>query len=735
MAVPRPFAGVQGQDLWCRTAHRGTALHPATGAVQLAWETESETAGTATAVAAAGLAFDALCRLYRSRPGDGQVERLLWAAHDPLKPAAEAPRPLDLFAAPPPLALGDFVTEAEGEPALAEPRGLAVDDEGRLFVAETGAARILVYDLWQERVLRRVATAPARPLDLATDGRRVWAVVDAEPWLLELEAASGPRPLALPAGLGTPSRVACAPGGELYLLTEAGGEDACIVPLAQPADRLEEPWAGDLALFPGERQATVLVVARRPGEDFQRYSLAGQSQSQLPPLRAWGYDGGGIAPTPDGRVAYWSGGGLRHAAAVRPRYLRRGRLITFRLDSGEFQTEWGRLFLDACIPRSTTVRFDAVTADEVPEGAAAVARTPPANVRTLVLTRPDLSPPMPPRSFVPADDQELGRKLHRRRSGRELPWTEPGPDAPFATWEAPLPTAPGRYLWVTLELAGNTRSTPRIKSLRAEHPGHDLRRRLPRVYSRQAPMADFLRRFLALFDGCLADLDARATARRALLDPQSAPPELLPWLAGFLGLVLDQRWPEKARRRLIAEAAWLFRFRGTVPGLRRFLGIYLGREPILIEHFRVRGLGGAFVGAASEPHSRAVLGAGFRVGGRMGRPGEVAILGQETDFDAHAHHFSVVLPTRLEPEQLAAVKHILRFQRPAHTLYDLCHVDAGMRVGVGLYTGLTSIVGRTAGFHPLLVGGALVGRGGVLGRARPGTRPGSSRLERDSRVG
>jgi phage tail-like protein len=137
----------------------------------------------------------------------------------------------------------------------------------------------------------------------------------------------------------------------------------------------------------------------------------------------------------------------------------------------------------------------------------------------------------------------------------------------------------------------------------------------------------------------------RRPTRHVLLNPRSAPPEILPWLAGFVGLILDDRFAhaprpgrrtEDVRRRLIEEATWLFRFRGTVSGLRRFLEIYLGRAPILIEKFRVRGLGGAFLGDSAELASSSVLGAGFRIGGAIGESEREVLTG--TTEDAFATH-------------------------------------------------------------------------------------------------
>jgi phage tail-like protein len=740
--VPRPFAIIYTKDQWSRVSHQGTALdgdvvHLARAAAEASAEEpydESQPLPTP-----AGLAFDCYCRLYHGVPEEGRVERILWDALDPLRAPKEQP-PLDLFAVPPLPDLGDFSPATEEASALDDPRGLACDEDDRLFVAEAGARRVLVFDLWGLRLLRAVQFA-ARPLDLAARGRGVVAVAESPAGLFELDARTGPSALQLPAGVANPTRVAVSPSEEIFLLDGGGTAAARVVPFKDPARAFAVPFATDLEFQTGaaahvEEQAEsfVLVVARRPGEDFKRFRLTAHSTDEMSPLKGRGYDGRGIVCTPDGRIAFWTARGVRHAVAARVRYLSSGRVTTFRLDSGEFQTTWGRVFLDACVPKETEVRLHCVAADEPPEGPA-LARTPPDNLVNLEIWRPDLSPPMPPLSLVPA---EVGQALHRRATGRELPWARFAAGDPFETYEAPALAGPGRYLWVTLELKGNTRFTPRVRALRAEYPSHDYLRRIPRTFTREETTASFLQRYLAIVEGTLGELEARADARRALLDPRGAPEELLPWLAGFLGLVLDERWDTECRRTMVEEAAWLFRFRGTVPGLRRMLEIYTRTKVIIIEKFRVRGMGGAMLGGAGAAiESNSILGGGFRVGGALGEPDVSPLYDADVEdaFETHAHRFSVIVPASLSDEQMDVVRHILDVHRPAHTLFEICTVDAGLRVGVGLHVELTSIIGRGGGFRTLQLGAAQLGRGSIVGRPQAGTSVGNVRAGRDSTVG
>ncbi len=731
----RRFALLQSDDQWRRAAHQGTALLD--GAVQLYWEADEAVWAEPDrpAPAPAGLAVDPWCRVYRSLPEQGQVERVAWLARD------EDP-PVPLFTPLRETKAATFRPVKEQTP-LQQPGPLAVTEDGRLFVGETGTRSVLIYDLPERRLLRRVPLPDAaHALDMIAVRRQVEVLLDKPPYLLILDAWSDPRPdlrseaamASLFAESGRPSRFTRHPGGRHYLLVDGGTADARLLQDDEPPHPIAVPYATDIELLPGVDgdSDSTLIVARGIGQDFARFRLSPGNIMQAGDLKARAYDGRGIIRVPDGRIGYWTKRGLRHAVVARTRYLRRGRITTFRLDSGAFQTNWGRVFLDACIPRETDVRLHCLTADDPPEGPE-LARETPANIRQQTVHRPDLSPPMPPAALVPREG-DPGRPLHPRGSGRELPWTRLDQRDGFRTYEAPVIAPAGRYLWITLELIGNSRFTPRIRSLRAEYPSHELLQRLPAVYARHDQF-DFLRRYLALFDGLLSDLEGRAFQRRALLDPDSTPAELLPWLGSFVGMVVDRRFPEAARRRLVSEAVSLFRRRGTVPGLTRLLQIYLGVKPVIVEHFRLRGAGDASLRDRPESESSTVVGGGFRVGGEPGSgtgPEAEEHAGTTDAFRLHAHRFSVFVPQTLDDEQTQVVNDLLQLHRPAHTVVDVCTADAGMGVGRGLYVELTSIVGHPTRFGMIRPGHWRLGYHDTLGRTSAAGRLGSSRVGRDS---
>ncbi len=99
---------------------------------------------------------------------------------------------------------------------------------------------------------------------------------------------------------------------------------------------------------------------------------------------------------------------------------------------------------------------------------------------------------------------------------------------------------------------------------------------LPAVYTRGmqreggAPgvlEVDFLRRFLLVFQTLNHHTASRVGSRSEIVDPVRADPKFLPWLASWLGFVLDERIPVTRRRIFLRRAVELFRWRGTVRGL------------------------------------------------------------------------------------------------------------------------------------------------------------------------
>ncbi|WP_027892600.1 phage tail protein [Calidithermus chliarophilus] len=94
---------------------------------------------------------------------------------------------------------------------------------------------------------------------------------------------------------------------------------------------------------------------------------------------------------------------------------------------------------------------------------------------------------------------------------------------------------------------------------------------------------DFLGRFLQIFEGIWEPLEWRLDHLPMYFDPRTAPASMVNWLGSWLGLELDERWPEERRRRLVAEGMDLLRWRGTRYGLSRWIETCTGISPSIEE--------------------------------------------------------------------------------------------------------------------------------------------------------
>lgn len=105
-----------------------------------------------------------------------------------------------------------------------------------------------------------------------------------------------------------------------------------------------------------------------------------------------------------------------------------------------------------------------------------------------------------------------------------------------------------------------------------QHP-HALVGQLPAIHQQD----DFTRRFVAAFDDLLAPVLSTIDQFDTYLDPWLAPADFVGWLAGWVGVELDQNWSDEQQRRLVATGVRRHARRGTRAGLSddvvQFLGV------------------------------------------------------------------------------------------------------------------------------------------------------------------
>lgn len=163
---------------------------------------------------------------------------------------------------------------------------------------------------------------------------------------------------------------------------------------------------------------------------------------------------------------------------------------------------------------------------------------------------------------------------------------------------------------------------------------------LPSVYRDDEMMGQLL----LIFESVMRPIENTVDNIPWYFDPLMVPESLLPWLASWLDLTLDQDWPVERRRELVKSAAELYRWRGTRRGLAEYLRIYTGSIPQISEYIP---------GMTLDEETR--LGVNTRLGSSGG-----------------GNHFTVTLDVDGNGDiNIDTVKAIIDSQKPAHAAYTL----------------------------------------------------------------
>jgi phage tail-like protein len=189
----------------------------------------------------------------------------------------------------------------------------------------------------------------------------------------------------------------------------------------------------------------------------------------------------------------------------------------------------------------------------------------------------------------------------------------------------------------------------------------------------------------------LSGLSRYVEPGHGLTDRDRAPSEFLDWLAGWVALSLRADLEENTQREFIANAASLYRSRGTPKGLADLLTIYTQLGVTIDE------------------------GAGFRIRDQV----ETAILGTDTVLGGFVpHYFEVTLRHRSIPKQFAehlakaSLPHeqlapslpeelaryltiateIIEAEKPAHCYYGLSIISVSLQINVTSRVGVDTLL-------------------------------------------
>jgi phage tail-like protein len=588
-----------------------------------------------------------------------------------------------------------------------------------VYVADTGNRRVTVLDIGTYQL--RTHLAPPDPAS--------WSPVDV--------------------AVGRAGRVlvADALGGRVHAFSATGRYRGIVVDGVPAVARVACDLDGRIYIgLPGEN---VVRVFSRDGDPRDAVDGVEPLAGRFPPLP--------FEVAADGSIDFgWTAGDLR--CVVGPNldlpdappstsftYAASGRYVSPRLDSRLPDCQWHRVILTG----------------RLPEGSRVTLRTASSGL---------------PGDAPKAADRRWSSPVDLRPTGCDAGSEQ--------RWDAIVLAGPGRYLWLELTLHGDSTVTPSISFAEVEYPRVSLRRYLPAVYGEQPEARDFLDRFLSVFDTGFRSVERQIDGQAAWFDLRTAPagePDVLGWLASWIGLTADRSLPLERRRAVLIAARDELPRRGTIASLRRVVLSWLGldsageacatclpgrcdppRRPcgvggleqppwhppaLVLEHFRLRRwlmLGPSRIG------DRAHLW-GTRITNRSqldvsAQADETQlIVSQDPDrdlFHHFAHKFTVFLPARLvaDERKRRALTLLIRDESPAHTRFEFEAVEPRLRVGVQSTIGFDAVVGRwprsailagtsTQPARSRLGEAVLGGRLGpemVIGRARTGT---TTRLE------
>ena len=141
----------------------------------------------------------------------------------------------------------------------------------------------------------------------------------------------------------------------------------------------------------------------------------------------------------------------------------------------------------------------------------------------------------------------------------------------------------GRYLWFLLEVYPQGTGQTQLGNFMVYFPAESWMADLPELYHKEMPNDSFLDRFLAIYQSIYDDISWQIKEYVHCLDPMVAEPDLLHWVASWLGVEEPYMWTEGQLRHLLAHTKDFFEARGTGRGIEMFVELYTGETPYVIE--------------------------------------------------------------------------------------------------------------------------------------------------------
>ena len=137
----------------------------------------------------------------------------------------------------------------------------------------------------------------------------------------------------------------------------------------------------------------------------------------------------------------------------------------------------------------------------------------------------------------------------------------------------------GRWLWIYLELAGEDEHV--LENMRVYIPEDHFFRTFPQTYQADN---DFLRRYISIFSTMYHELQEKIDALPEILDVDTAPEELLPVFASWMGLETDEMlFSSEELRKLLKIAPRLMERKGSKWAVETAVRLFVPEDVYIVE--------------------------------------------------------------------------------------------------------------------------------------------------------
>lgn len=279
-------------------------------------------------------------------------------------------------------------------------------------------------------------------------------------------------------------------------------------------------------------------------------------------------------------------------ALSRATYARSGSVTIGPFDAGKADNVWHRLYVEASVPEHAGIRIWMHADDR--------GGRPPAPGE-------DDAPPWSLHVVGDAAHQDYPQAARAS-------WCAERSELPFHPGLSPCPSAldrsglftalvqrpdsrvrrlSGRWLWLHVELTGDSQVSPELAAIRVHGDRFSWRDRyLPSFLQETlsgvdgdmegaATRHDFLDRFLGLFEGPLTQIENKVAGSWLLTDPAATPDPALPWLGSWIGIDGERGEASEALRERLRAAPWTARLHGTPGGLMAALELATGGKLVV----------------------------------------------------------------------------------------------------------------------------------------------------------